>query len=270
MPKFIDPVNISPTAGSWQTVDVTAHLGGDAGDVSGVILRAISNGVTEYSWGLQHPDSTDDRSAVLEDKSWVVASTGINSSDQFECYIENAQIEIWIEGYILNAEGSFVDDGIDKTPGSAGSYQLVDISSDTGGETAKVAIFQIHTTGIDSEFAAVPYNWTTDIRGDTNAGDLRYVWVGLDGSERCNIWVENTDCKLYLVGWLTDNVTVLSSLKDYSAGNDSTWTDADLSTDLPGTATGAFFAVGNLGSGYSEKRNTKCIYLLLSNTPTAR
>ena len=40
MPTMITPVDISAgTLNTWATIDVTAHVGSDAGDIAGIILN---------------------------------------------------------------------------------------------------------------------------------------------------------------------------------------------------------------------------------------
>lgn len=97
----ITPVKVTPgTAGSWQDVDVTAHLGADAGSATGVILHIV-NIATDKCLGLRKNGSTDDRHSDMRGASHLWAMIGIDSSDIFEAYLEDitAAQDIYLVGY---------------------------------------------------------------------------------------------------------------------------------------------------------------------------
>lgn len=259
MPKFITRQDVTPTSGSWETIDVTSYVGTDSGSVAGVLLKVVNESLTEYTLGLRKYGSSGTITKVLEDKSWQQFAIGVDSSDRFEANISNTAVKIYLEGYFLTSEAVFFDDWEthDKTPGTTGSLQLVDISSDTGTDTAKVAIFicvnNNASTG-DADVSTQIYNDTTDIKGLVNAGDIRCFWTGVDSSERCNVLAGTSDIKIYLAGYLKANVTALSSLISYDITNANyrSFYDLDLSPNVPAGSNGVLLIGGDLGGTSTE------------------
>jgi len=136
------PQDVSPsTAGSWVDVDVSAYIPSGA---TGVILQWSNPTATDYVYGVRNNGSSDDPTidqvAKGNSQGWFMI--GVDSNRIFEVYVENTGIKTYLLGYTMGGV-TFFTNWIDKTPTTDGTWQDVDISSDTGGDTAIGAIFYV-------------------------------------------------------------------------------------------------------------------------------
>ena len=256
MPKFITRVNVTPAAGTWETIDVTSYVGADAGTLSGVLLKVINESLVEYTLGIRKFGSSDVIQTVFEDKCWNQFAVGVDSSNRFQVNIQNVAIKIYLEGYFLTNEAVFFTDveANDITPGTAGSLQTVDITSLTGGGS-KVAILYIDNTGAADYVAYVQkYNLTeTTFNGNVNGLQRRCFWVAVDSEERFNIFIANLAVKVYLAGYLTNKVITLDTNTQITLNTTVNWEDIDISALIPSGNNGMLFTAGQLGATPFER-----------------
>ena len=96
---------------------------------------------------------------------------GVDSSRTFQVYTQDStSIKLYLIGYTATGV-TFLDNRIDKTPGTADSWQDVDISSDTGGDTAIAAIVAGFGNGGSDEFGLQKPATTPDNRYGALDGD---------------------------------------------------------------------------------------------------
>lgn len=234
--------DISPAVGMpYKDVDVTAHLGGDAGSVAGVMLEIINTVGTAYAWGVRKNGSGDTFEGDLYKSGHTWAAIGIDAGDIFEAYIENAAIKIYIVGYILNTEGGFLVNGVDKTVARDAGWHDMDISGDTGGDTAICAFFLVEGT------LGQNYGFRKNGSGDNRkqqiylAANLHGGMMSVDGGEILEGFINGgAAIFFYLVGWLTANMLDWANAKDYQTAPVAQWNETDFSADIPEGYDGAF------------------------------
>ena len=223
---------------SWSDVDVTAHVGGDAGDVAGVLVEIRGYDTDTDTYGVRNNGSTDTETVFHTSGSshtffWV----GVDSNDIFEVYLQDVSaMNLYLLAYVTNDEAGFFTNRVDVSLGSTGSWTDVDISSDTGADTALVAFLQVQCAGAT---AAARENGSTDNR--LNSGRDHSQMISVDENEIMELYISNTACDQYVMGYLTDNVTTFTNMKDYTTGTTGSYEDVDLSSDVPAGSVGAFF-----------------------------
>ena len=231
---------------TWTDVDVTAQLGGDAGNVAGIILQVVNDdGITENNWGVQKNGSGDNRAAILEDVGHTWVAVGIDSNDIFELYLGDAsEMDVYLVGYILDTEGSFFLNAVDKSlgAGDVDTWTDIDISGDTGGDTSKTAFFTVTKGGVTNiqDFGFRENGSTDDLHRDIYAGDMRGAMMSVDGGEIVEGYINADDTDFFLMGYLTDNITSFANAKEYFAAGAGSYEDADFSGDIPADNDGAF------------------------------
>lgn len=229
---FISPIDVTPgTAGSYQDVDVSANVSGDA---TGVILR-VSNASTsaDRAWAVRKNGSTFDYFTDLDVNAQSWDFCGLDASKVFEAKLESiTDLTLQLVGY-FEQEAVFPTSPVNKTPGTTGSYQSVDISSDTGVDTAVAALFMIGNPNAGNVYIRKTGS-TDDLKAPSD--NRQPIVVGLDGSETCEAYMPGVDASLWLVGYLTQGVTMATNATDITPGSDTTWT----AKTLPAGAAGAF------------------------------
>lgn len=263
MPTTITPVDVTPafSAAQYDTVDLTSHVGTDAGSVVGAILRVVNTNVsgTETGFDLRKPGSTDDFSANnIEDDAQVWAFVGVDSNDTFEVYRGADDYELWLVAYVTSDEGASFTNAIDKTPGTEDAFTDVDVSGDTGADTAVLAFFRVVNTGTaGTRNIGYRENGSADsLFGQHFSNENAWFAVGLDGSEICEIAVNNSgavyDDSIYLIGYLTANVTWQTNASDHSQDTTGSYQSTDLSGTIPSGNDGAMVILPEAGAGIGQ------------------
>ncbi len=182
--QLATPVDITPaTKGSFQTVDVTD----DVTDASGVMVRvSYSAGTSADDVGLRKQGSTDTDLFDCPNDGGGFYCVGIDSNDQLEVSVNTGAGVPTVEliGYFDENDVVFFTNP-PRFPGGTGSYADVDISSDTGADTAIGAIIQItNERGSAADFAVRPKGSVTD-HFDTlgSLTGIGAVIIGVNGSE---------------------------------------------------------------------------------------
>ena len=239
MPYFITKAEITGlSTGAWTTKDISAFLPGGTTGVTGIMLHYVNIGSGRNAVGWRKNGSSDNRTGTMTGYSQGNAFVGVDGSNQFQYYIGHSDVKIWFVGY-FKSEAVFFTNATNKTPGVTGSYQTIDISADTGADTAIAAMFEIDASGGDN-FMGIRKKGSTDDR--YHYFSLRHggAIIGVDASEQLEAKINSTNMKIYLVGFITSGATFNTNATDYSLG--STGAYADLSA-LPEGATGGFFEV---------------------------
>lgn len=230
------------TDNAWTDVDVTVHV--DAGNTAGIILEIVNPTGVEHTWGVRKNGSIDVFTGVIEDVGHTWCAIGVDADDIFELYLSDAsEVDVYITAYIRDDEGSFLTNAVAKTQINTFAWEDVDISGQTGGDTAICAFWLIDHTGAGLQRWGIKQNGSADdLWGRIFDGDLRGAMMSVDGAEICETYRQSHDIDFYLVGWLTDNFTSTGVDEiDYGAAGAAAYEDADLSGDIPAGNNGAMF-----------------------------
>jgi len=212
-----EDVTPSDTTG-WQEVDTATIPDGATGAIIQIINDNTAN--TDFRTGLRRADSTDTRIELQHEESHEWAIIGVDSTGKFDAYRNDTEIKYWLHGYL---EDGFTNkqNSVDHTPGTAGSFQNVDITASTTGD-ATVGVFEFD--GLANQTTGAQHPDSTD---DATHTWRQHAWnmVGLNSSEQCEWYLESvsTDA-IWLVGYFTANVTMLTDWVDRTADvTDEMW-----------------------------------------------
>jgi len=247
--NWFDPIiNISDDrTGSWVDIDVSGDVPAGA---TGVMLEVKTEGSSDDPFGIRKkvassPDTWMWGPDTLKNDTHTWFMIGVDSNRVFQVIQADDDVDMYLLGY-TTAGVTFFDNAYDKTPPDGG-YEPVDISTETGSDTAIAAIFIIHNTG-GSQNWSIKMNGAADNRGSacggSAGGDLRtnmstMAIVGLDANEICEICIESTDIEAWLVGYVTQGAVFFQEPKQKTIGG--SYTDVNISGDIGSDdANGAF------------------------------
>jgi hypothetical protein len=227
MPVFLDtPVDVAPNppAGGGVDIDVSAYVSANA---TGVMLEIINTSWSiAWTFGTRKNKSTDDRKRYIGTDSQHYRCCGVDGSRVFELHVQANSVkyvQVWLIGYFED-DAVFFDNGIDKTPAGAGAYADIDISANTGADTAIAAIFEVSS--------ASNYTWGLRCNGSTDDrsgyGGNRFsrnkgFIIGVDGAEICEGYVSNTGQNFYLIGYILSDAVFNINAPDISLGSTAGW-----------------------------------------------
>jgi hypothetical protein len=227
------PVDVAPgTTGSWQTIDLSTHV--ESGNTAGALIRVVNTSGSEYEWGTRAPGSSFSVTGVIEDTGQDWAFAAVDSNDDAEVYIGNSAVELWLYGYVKSDEGGYISSPPDITTTNVNQWEDVDISSDTGTDTATVAF--VHTLVPSGEVAGQvgfrPNGSSKDdiVNSSYTSGDYKADLMVCDANEVFEAYRGGV-CEMYLMGYLTQDVTDTSEA-DVSIGTSGSYTDIDLSSHM--------------------------------------
>lgn len=226
----VNPIDATPgTTGAFVDVDLDTYIASLPADVSGVILKIDNTSTTTaYAIGLRPNGSTDNRTDSIRRDGLIEAIIGVDADNIFECYIGNTAVKVWIIGYTQDADFVGITNGVNKSV-SSGAWTDVDISTDTGANTAIAAVME----------------WTANVEyGQRNNGstDNRVIapnahgwWTsGVDASEILEVYRTSGGNNPWLVGYFKAGVTMNVNAIDRSLGTTSAWTDITLAAGAGG------------------------------------
>ena len=247
--------------GSWADIDITSHVGADAGNVAVAIIRVDlpsslaldgiprANGSTDTLL----PDPGMGRPGQGKQTEYYVP---IDADDIFETHTDSVDTDenFHLVGYFLDGDADGPTNRLDKSL-SVANWTDIDISSDTGTDTAIAAAgFMLNTDDKgNDESGGVRVNGSTDTwpYGDldnvaTSDGVYHGFCIGCDGSEIFEHRRESNDLDLYVTAYIIDaNYTAKTNGVDYSTGTTGSYQTGDITSDTSGTTIGAVFGVIN-------------------------
>jgi hypothetical protein len=201
------------------------------------MLRYVNNYTSDYAIGFRKNGSTDNRGAFLYRGSQMMCAVGVDANRIFEAYVQDTtRIDIYLVGY-FESEAVFNTNAADKSLADTLTWTDIDISGDTGANTAIGAIFEIISTG------SYDYGFRVNGSTDDRKGDVvRHCGaiIGVDGSEICEGYIQNAGNDFFLVGYIKSGATFITNATDMSLASTGDWYDLDA---LPEGATGGFFQV---------------------------
>lgn len=232
------PVDITPSiAGSWQDVDVSPYVPLGA---TWVLVDFYNPTITQRDYGIRVNGSTDAALIRQKDQQLGWLMTGLDTGSVFEIYTEDTSVETYLLGYTMEGV-TFFTNRIDKSPSSTNIFEDVDISADTGADTAIGAIFTVVVNPGSSEQFALRKKGSTDDRYTTmRAATGNVGLIGVDVNEIAQIKVSASTVDLYLAGYVTEGAVFFTNGIDKSTATVGTYVDVDITADIGSdTANGA-------------------------------
>lgn len=153
---------------------------------------------------------------------------------------------------------------VEVTPGTAGSWQDVDVSANIPSGATGVILHCVNPTGDDTLDIGLRKNGSSDVRqSDINNDSHYWAMIGVDGSRIFEAYVGSTSLEIWITGYTTAEAVFLTNGVDKEPSQGS-WLDQDCSTDAP-DAIGLIFevftnvrsdGVGFRKNGSSDNRGT--------------
>ncbi len=214
----INIVEITPgTASAWVTVDVSSYVPAGA---TGVVLHIVNTSGNDYNVGFQKNGSNDNRTNTITSYSHFWASIGIDADRKLQLYVTNkAYIDIYLTAY-YGSEAFFFSNAIDKSLSSTYEWIDIDISSNTGEDTAIGAIFEV----IGSNYK---YGFRKKGSEDDRCSKSYHsaAIIGVDNSEVCQGYIVNTNTDFFLVGYVKSGAVFNTNAANISLSTTGAWTD---------------------------------------------
>lgn len=242
----ITPIDITPgSEDAWVSRDLSPYLPAGA---TGVLCQLINKSTgSARKINIRHGDSTDNYVSgdlAIGTQQWGIC--GCNSSLEIDIYIEDvADCEVWLLAYSGNKVTYFADAHV-ITPTTKESYaDDVDISTDTGADTALAGIIMYDGLGTVPRWSRKKGN--TETLEDSTQGTTWQV-CGVDGSEVMQTYV-HSQIAVLLNGYVTDGIIWHDTSIDRSLGAAGSY--ANLTALGAGATIGLYHVVTNTGTKYN-------------------
>lgn len=179
------PPNITPgTTGSWTTVNVSSHVTDDA---TGVILF-IDGTANEATYGVRETGSTfSDTTFTVSAEGNTMYVVGIDADNQFDIYVENASINVYLVAESKRSLVFYTDD-VAVTDPTLDSWQPIDADTYSVPDGASgLFLYAQNNQNKRNDFGLRKVGSTDDLdKGLWSSGHFQGV-VGLDAT---NNWEE--------------------------------------------------------------------------------
>ena len=198
---FTVPHDITPaTTANWTTVDVTSFVDANA---NGVILLIESVTSSPITYGVREVGSsysTTDRG--LERYGNTMYLVGIDASDQFQAYIQEASVNIYLVGQTNSSVVYYTNDTLATYP-SVGSWQELDADSHSVPTEANGLIFLVEmgTDLGDGRLSLRRGDSNDSWDGDVGSGTHFQAGVGIDSDNVWDEYMEHTSAVVYIVAY---------------------------------------------------------------------
>jgi hypothetical protein len=226
------PIDISPgTTGSWVDVDLSSDIPSGA---TGAIVQFLNeDGSTDHLLGVRRNGSTD---------TWMIANdvavqgyggflmSGVDSGRVLEIYRGDSQVKTYLIGYTMSGVSYFTN-APDKSLGTIGSYQDIDISADTGGETAIGAIFTM-TNSSGGDYSLRKKGSSDDHYQDLKTRNGTAQLIGVDANEVAELKIAATSIDTHLTGYVTSGAVFFTNALNKSTGTTGSYVDVDITGDI--------------------------------------
>lgn len=232
---WIAPVDKTPGRfGAWVNVDCSANISAGA---TGVILHIDHTaGGAGDAVGVRKNGSTDARTGQIGADRHFWSAIGVDGARIFEANVKDATFKLWLVGY-FEADAVFNTNAVDKSLGTTGVWLDIDISADTGTDTAIAAIWEAN----GGNAVGFRKNGSTDSRIQTTGGSsVIYAIIGVDASEICEGRIANVGTDFFLAGYIKSAATLDTNATDLSLGTTGSWLNL---SSLPTGATGGFIEI---------------------------
>lgn len=244
---FTNAIDKTPgTTNSWQDVDCSANIPSGS---TGVILKIVNTSSTVGDRAeVRKNGSSDDIGLIIVTQYTRYAFVGVDENRIFEAYIANTAFKIYLIGYTDENVGFFTS-AIDKTPGTTGSWQDVDVGGDgvPSGATGVICLLY-NSSGSTAYYGGVRKNGSTsEVSYGRLAAGSRFVYqlCGVDANRIFEARISNAAFKVVLVGYTKNPVTFFDNPINKSLTQTNQWTDIDITGDTDPTADGAILLLRN-------------------------
>jgi len=237
---WLTPTEITPgSASAWVDADVSSYVSANA---TGVLLHIVNTDLSlSLAVGFRKNGSTDNRTSALRPASHTWVSIGVDTNRILELYVgSSTAVDVYLVGY-FESDASFFTNAVDKSLAVTSAWTDIDISADTGTDTAIGAIFEVDGNG-QYRWYGLRKNGSTDdfYNGFTDIFTHGGAIIGVDASEILEGTIEDTVVDFFLVGYITANATFYTNATDITPATTDAWVDLSA---LPSTASGAFIEV---------------------------
>lgn len=266
-----DPVDVSlSTTGAWTDIDLTG-ISGYTSAVTGCVVKFMTTASSNRNFGVRKKGSTDNRTGLIigqPNGTQAHAYIGVDTSGFIQGYISDVDMDFYVVALIT--EDVFFTNAVDKSTTTTSSWVDLDISSDTGGDTATHAWFEWSTPAL--VIGAFRKNGSTDDRRAQTVGTHGWAGVGVDGSELCEQWINNTLQVHYLVGYGTTSMTWHTNAIDRSTATTGSYQTVASPDASAVAAIYDFYTTGSTAYRHALRRTGssvdqyQCLYL--RNYPT--
>ena len=245
------PVSFTVTnTNQWDgnNIDLAAYLPADA-SVAIFVVRNTRSSVYIHAAGIRPAASAQTHYGKVSYARQITLFTPLTNR-VCTLYSDTATyITFYLVGCFQGEEAAGFDTQIDITPGSAGSYQDVDVSGyvPAGG----LPIIHLLYTGSTYPQGYVRANGSTDDRYGNNPCSTGWI-TGVDGAGLCEIKLSTiTDAKAWLVGYAKGKGK--TNAYDVSLGTTGSYFDIDTNGDgdLPANASAVVVEFYASTGGYS-------------------
>ena len=183
---------------TWTDIDISADTGGDT--AIGVIVEHIYSGSNPF-YGLRKKGSTDNR--VMRQLAHHWAIIGVDPNEVFQGHVTDLPADFFVVGYVTSG-AVFKTNADDISLGSTGAYTDIDISTETGTNTATGAFIEVYHS------PAVGYNYALRKKGNSEdiyktAQEHPWAVVPVDGTETLQGKIQSTNLDFFLVGYSTNS-----------------------------------------------------------------
>lgn len=228
MPGFLQNiVDITPSSvGSFVDVDLSAYLPSNA---AGALFLSRTPGGTSPVVGWRKKGSTDTWTITASAGPKVFSfAVGVDASRNCQISTSTTACKFYLAGWLTTDDAVFFTNAVDKTPGVTGSWQNVDISGDSGTDTAIGALLSFAMTSSIATGARM--NGSTDARTQIMQGGGAII--GVDSSEICQVNI-STGTTIYLQGYVKANAVFHTNATDVSLSSTGSY------INLPALGAGA-------------------------------
>ena len=196
--------DITPgTDNAWVNIDLSALVPlGTTGAVVEIvntggddILRAVVRGVDDTR---EYVPDADAQKIRRNSHRWQVVK--VDPFRKIQAFVEDTTVvKLKLSGYTVGTDPVYWSLPPDITPGTTGTWTTVDVASFVDDDTTGV-ILMLDSTGADVAYAVRETgssfaNTTIDLKGESNT----MYFVGIDASDRFDIYLENSSINVYLV-----------------------------------------------------------------------
>ncbi|MBT4073134.1 MAG: hypothetical protein HOE75_05585 [Chloroflexi bacterium] len=260
-------VDITPgTIDSWQVIDLSASVpAGTTGAIVELINTHPSNAVSGVVRG------GDDTTEYMPDASaqklaghthrWQVVE--VNSALEIQGYVEStSNILVRLIGYTAGTDPVYLGTPVDVSPATTGSWTTVDVSANVSADATGVILW-LDATGGDTNYGIREVGSSfSDITHRLESESNGMYFVGIDGSDQFDIYLENSSIVVYVVAYTEQSVVYYTNDVAVTDPTLNTWEDIDADTySVPSGANGLILHAQN-------NRNNKVDFGIRKNGST--
>ena len=249
------------TIGSWQDIDLSAVV---ASGAQGAIIEVVNTGtVGTYSGMLRGKEDTRDYMSDVENglvypssHRWQVVK--IDDSRVIQGYIENVDIDFKLLGYTIGSDPAYFSVPSDVTPGTTAAWTTVDVSAyvDSDADGVILLIDNIENAARNYGLRETGSSFSITSRKLGPYENTMYM-VGIDGADQFDVYIENSNIKLYLVGQTKGSVVYYTDDVAVSDPTLGSWQQLDADTDVTpavsSDAVGLLFWAENTDAGADHR-----------------